>query len=96
VRFDRLRVDEESGRGERGVNVAQSVHDALERDASQGPATKREVETLTWRSERFGIVDREVDATTLLVGECRACGRDVLGARVEGVDGCGVRGRERG
>src|SRR5262249_23652984 len=43
---DRLSVDEQAARDERGVDVAQGVHDALDRDASQRPTTERDVEAL--------------------------------------------------
>jgi len=46
MRGDGLRVDEQSVQGESGVDIAQGVHDALERDASQRPAAEREVEPL--------------------------------------------------
>jgi len=78
------------------VDLARGVHDALERDASQRPAAEREVEPFPWEVERFRVVHGESDAAALLVGEHRARGRDVLGARVERVKGRGVRGRERG
>jgi hypothetical protein len=38
MRGDRLGVDEQTVRDEGGVDVAQGVHDALDRDASQRPA----------------------------------------------------------
>src|SRR6266540_6405372 len=81
---DRLRVDEDRVGGERGVDVVQGVHDALEWNASQGPAAEGDVEALTGHVERFGIVNGEADATTLILRQRRPRGGDVLGVRVEG------------
>jgi hypothetical protein len=77
------------------VDVAQGVHDALERNASQRPATEREVEPLARKIECFCVVHGETDAAALLVRERCARGRDVLAARVEGVDGGSPRRCER-
>jgi hypothetical protein len=89
-----LCVDQESFWHQRGVEVAQDVHDVLDRDASQRPAAERDVETLTWDFERFCAMHREADAAELLIGERRARGRDVLEARIEGVHRRRARGRE--
>jgi hypothetical protein len=96
VRGDWLRVHEDPARGEGGVNVAQSVHDALERDASQRPAAERDIESLARKIESLCIVNAKPNAPRLLFGERRASGRDVLGTRVEGVDGRAMCGCERG
>jgi hypothetical protein len=61
----------------------QGVHDALEWDASQGPAAEGDVESLSGQVERFGVVDGKVDAAALLARERRPRRGDVLGARVE-------------
>src|SRR5215208_561494 len=81
---------------ERGVDVVQGVHDALEGDASQGPTAKGDVEPLARYVERFGVVDGEADAATLLARQCRPRGGDVLCVRVEGVHVRCACGGERG
>jgi hypothetical protein len=78
------------------VDIAQGVHDALERDASQRPAAERNVESLAGEVERFGVVDGEADTAALLVGESGACRGNALGIRVEGIDLRRAFGRERG
>ena len=63
---DGLGVDEDPIGGERGVDVAQGVRDALERNTSQRPTAERDVETLPRHVERLGVVNRETDTATLL------------------------------
>jgi hypothetical protein len=78
------------------VDVAQGVHDALERNASQRPAAKREIEVLAWDVELFCAVEGELYSAALPIGKRCAGSRDVLGARVEGVDEGGTLRCERG
>jgi hypothetical protein len=80
-----LRVDEDGVGGERGVDVVQGVHDALDWDTSQRPAAESEVESFPRDVERFGVVDGEAHAMTLLACQRRPRGCDVLAARVEGI-----------
>ena len=95
-RRHRLGIDEDPVSGERRVNVAQGVHDALEGHSSQGPAAEGDVETLSRKVERLGVADREADAATLLARQRRTRGRNTLGARIEAVHrGC-ARGGEHG
>jgi hypothetical protein len=91
---DRLRVDEEAAGGEGGVDVAQSVHDALDRDASQRPAAERDVEALAREVERLGVVDGEADTLALLARQCTARRCHVLGVGIERVDPRGALGGE--
>jgi hypothetical protein len=57
VRRDRLCVDEQTVWGERSVDVAQGVHDALDWDASQRPAAERDVEAFPREIACLCIVD---------------------------------------
>jgi len=66
VRGDRLGVDQQPVGDEDGVDVAQGVHDALERDASQRPAAERDVESFAREIERLGVMDGESDPASLL------------------------------
>jgi hypothetical protein len=50
------------------MKVAQGVHDALERDASQRPAVERDVEALAGNVQRFCVVNGEADLLALPVG----------------------------
>ncbi len=43
------------------MDVAQGVHDALDRDASQRPAAEHDVEVLAREIERLGVADGEAD-----------------------------------
>src|SRR5439155_19398287 len=96
VSRDRLRVDHETAREQRRVDVAQGVHDALGWHASQRPATQREVEPLALDVQRPGVVDGETDAITRLGAKRLACLPDVLSLRIEGVDvGRAVRDEPR-
>ena len=71
------------------MNVSQGVHDASEWNTSQRPAAESDVEPLPRNVERFSVVDCKPDAATLLTGQRLSRCRNVLGARVEGVDrGC--------
>jgi hypothetical protein len=70
MRPDRLRVNEQAAGDEGGVDVAQGVHDALQRDASQRPAAEPDVEALAREVERLGVVDGEADPLALLARQC--------------------------
>jgi hypothetical protein len=78
------------------VQLAQSVHDALDRDTSQRPAAERDVEALARDVERLDSVDAEADSSRLLCGERRPRLLDALGVRVEGVNVLGAVGCEAG
>jgi hypothetical protein len=93
---DGLRIDEDCVGRERGVDVVQGVHDALEGDASQRPAAECDVEPLARYIECFGVVDGEADTATLFARQCRPRGCDVLCVRVEGVHVRCARGGEHG
>jgi hypothetical protein len=87
LRPNGLRINKEPRRGEGRVDVAQSVHDALEGYASQRPAAERYVESLTRDVQCFCAVDAETDAASLLGGQRGISRDDVLAARVERIDG---------
>src|SRR6266566_8051768 len=74
----------------------QSVHDALQWNASQRPAAERDVEALAREVERFCVVNGEADAAVLLARQRRPGDSDVLRARIEGIDRRGVARGERG
>jgi hypothetical protein len=76
------------------VDVAQGVHDALDRDASQRPAAERDVETLAREVERLSVVDADADPLALLACQCGACRSHVLGVGIERIDGRGTLGCE--
>jgi hypothetical protein len=63
---DWLCVNEHASGDEGCVDVAQGVHDALERHASQRPAAERDVETLPSEIQRFSAVDSEANTLALL------------------------------
>jgi len=94
LRTDRLRVDEQAAGDERVVDVAQGVHDALGRDASQRPAAQRDVEALAREIERLRVVDGEPDPLALLARQRAARRRHILGVGIERVDRRGTLGGE--
>jgi hypothetical protein len=59
---DRLGVEDDSARHEGRVDAAQSVHDALERHASQRPAAQRQVKPPARHVERLRIMHGEADS----------------------------------
>ena len=76
------------------MDVAQSVHDALNGNASQRPAAERDIEALAREVERLGIVDGEADPLPLLGRQCVSRGRNLLGVGIERVDRRGTLGGE--
>jgi hypothetical protein len=90
-----LRVDDHRVADKCGVDVVQGVHDALDWDTSQRPSAESDVKPRTRDIERFGVVDSEADATSLLARQRRLGGGDVLGARIEGVHKRCAVGSER-
>ena len=79
---------------EDGVDVAQGVHDALDRDASQRPAAERNGEALAREIDCLGGVDGEADPLALLARHFGARRRHVLGVGIERVDRPGTLGGE--
>jgi hypothetical protein len=94
LRTDRLRIDEQAAGDKRGMDVAQGVHDALDRHASQRPAAERDVEALACDVERLRVVDGEPDPLALLPRQCAACRRHAFGVGIERVDPRGTLGGE--
>ena len=94
VRRDRLRINKQTVCGERSVDVAQGVHDALDRDASQRPAAERDVEALSTEIACLRVVDREAHSPALFARQRGTCRCDALGFGIEGVDRRGTRSGE--
>src|SRR5215211_2326668 len=76
------------------MNFAQSVHDALDRDASQRPAAEREVEPLARHVQRLRIVDGEAHALLVLRRDRGARCADRIAAGIECVHRRRVAGGE--
>lgn len=96
LRTDRLCIHHQAALGERRVDVAQSVHDALDGYASQRPAAEGDVEPFARDCEYFGRMAAEPDPGALL-GRQRCLSRtQILLTRVEGIDGRASRRCEAG
>ncbi len=95
-RADRLHVEHESARNDRRMDPVQSVHDALERYASQRPAAEGDVERMTWRIELLSTGDCECHDGGHGSREARLRIFDRLLVRVEGEHLSRPRGGELG
>jgi len=94
VRRDRLRINKQTVWGERSVDVAQGVHDALDRDASQRPAAERDVEAFSREIACLRVVDGEAHSPPLFARQRGTCRCDAFSFGIEGVDRRGTRSDE--
>jgi hypothetical protein len=76
------------------VDVAQGVHDALDRNASQRPAAERDVEAFSRQIACLRIMDGKAHSPALPARQGSACRCDALGFGIEGVDRRGTLGGE--